>query len=70
MGFRPLTREQALKVIKRLLPEVESYDDITEEIMVGDMKLDDEWTQAFSELYWKRQGQERLISELDNADIK
>lgn len=57
-----VTREQALQAVKTLIPSVESFDDLTEEKMIGDMKIDDEWTNEFRKFYWNNEGQEKLIS--------
>ena len=59
------TREQALKAISSLLPEVKSFQDLVAKQTVGGLVFDDLWTDAFDSVYLKGSEQAKLLKALN-----
>lgn len=53
-----VTRERALKAIQKFIPSVETFDDLIT------TNPNEKWTAEFNELFWKREGQEKLLDAL------
>lgn len=62
------TREKALKAVKKIIPAIKTFDDLVETQVVGDIQLEDEWIPEFEELYWKSEGQEKLLDSLHSFE--